>query len=108
MKDFNEVIMQNPEPYNSIYEFISTQVIPKYPCLTHCYQSNFDVEGNPRVQYYIRYAANLSIEMENELFGNIFDDIMDFFNQCGLILNEELAVDFILTIDGDYVEKREL
>ena len=65
LRDFREVITHNPEPYNSIYNFIRFDVIPKYPCLTSVHQANFDEEGNPRIQYYIRYAADLSINQED-------------------------------------------
>ena len=46
MRDLREVVCQNPEPYNSIYNFIRREIIPKYPCLTSVYQDNFDDEGN--------------------------------------------------------------
>ena len=105
MRDFNEIIVQKHEPYNSIYVFIKSKVIPKYPCLTYCYQDNFDEEGNPRIQYYIRYAANLSIKERNALYLNILRDIWDFCASVGIAYDENLCVDFILTMDGDFVEK---
>lgn len=105
LKDFNEVIVQNPEPYKSIYEFISSNIIPKYSCLTSCYQDNFDEEGNPRVQYYIRYAEKLSMGEWDELFISILSDIEDFCTSSGISYGEELAVDFILTVDGNFNAK---
>ncbi len=106
LKDFSEIVVQNPEPYRSIYEFINMKVIPKYSCLTYCYQDNFDEEGNPRVQYYIRYAADLSLEQWNVLFLDILRDIKEFCSNSGITYDEELGVDFILTVDGDYYEKQ--
>lgn len=53
-------MVENPEPYNSIFNFIKDCINPKYPCLTSVYQDNFDEEGNPVIEYYIRYSANLS------------------------------------------------
>ncbi len=106
LRDFREVITHNPEPYNSIYYFIKFEVIPKYPCLTSVYQSNFDEEGNPKIQYYIRYAADLSIIQEDKLFLSIFDDIMDYCKSCGIPYNQDLNVDLILTVDGDFHAKR--
>ena len=106
MRDFNEIIVQNPEPYSSIYVFIKSKVIPKYPCLTYCYQDNFDEEGNPRIQYYIRYAANLSLKQRNALYLNILRDIWDFCESYGITYDENLGVDFILTVDGDFVGRQ--
>ena len=98
------MIIRNPEPYCSLYEFINSKIIPKYPCLTKCYQDNFDEEGNPRVQYYIRYAANLSLNEWDDLFFNILADIEEYLGICGISMDEDFAVDFILTIDGDFHE----
>lgn len=105
MRDFNEIVVHNPEPYRSIYEFISTRIIPKYPCLTYCYQSNFDEYGCPRIQYYIRYSADLSISQEDKLFLKIFADIMEFLDLWDISF-DDLDVDFILTMDGDFFEKQ--
>ena len=104
MRDFREVIHQNPEPYNSIYNFIKREIIPKYPCLTSVYQDNFDEEGNPRIQYYIRYAADLSVSQWDKLFMKIFNDIISFCRFCG-ISYDDLDVDVLLTIDGEFNEK---
>lgn len=87
-----------------IYEFIKSKIIPKYPCLTYCYQSNFDEEGNPKIQYYIRYAEMLSVEQWDNLFLAIFNEIMEFCKSHGIIYGEDLDVDFILTVDGDFFE----
>ena len=106
MRDLQEIIVQNPEPYNSIFNFIKFEVIPKYPCLTYVHQANFDEEGNPRVQYYIRYAAELSVKEEDSLFLNIFHDITGFCKTHGISYGEDLDVDFILTVDGDFHAKQ--
>ena len=106
MKNFNEVITHNPEPYSSIYNFIRFEIIPKYPCLTSVYQGNFDEEGNPRIQYYIRFAADLSVKQWDELFLNITRDIMEFCKDHGISYGENLDVDFILTVDGDFHAKQ--
>ena len=103
MRDVN-VDIQNSEQYDSIYRFIKSKLIPKYPCLTYCFQDNFDEEGNPRIQYYIRYAADLSVKQRNELYLNILRDIMDFCESCGIVYDENFGADFILTVDGDFVE----
>ena len=106
MKNFNEILIRNPEPYRSIYMFIETEILPKYPCLTNCYQDNFDEEGNAQVQYYIKYAADLSIKQEDKLFINILRDIKEFCSITGIEYNEDLNIDIILTVDGDYYEKQ--
>ena len=105
MKNFNEILIHNPEPYKSIYRFIETEILPKYPCLTYCCQDSFDEEGNPQVQYYIKYAADLSIKEEDELFIHILKDIKEFCSITGIEYNEDLNIDIILTVDGDNYEK---
>ena len=105
MKNSDEIIIHNPNPYKSIYLFIKTEIIPKYPCLTHCFQDNFDEEGNPQVQYYIYYCADLSIKQEDELFIKILRDIKEFCSVTGIEYDENLNIDIILTIDGDYYEQ---
>lgn len=104
MKDFNEVF-QNPEPYYSIYGLIKSKILPKYPCLTSIFQDNFDEEGNPRIQYYIRYAADLSLKEWSELGLHIEDDITEFCISSGVPYEIYSEIDFILTVDGDYFEK---
>ncbi|MBQ6345721.1 MAG: hypothetical protein IJI96_06370 [Methanobrevibacter sp.] len=105
MRDFREVITHNPEPYNSILNFIKFEVIPKYPCLTSVYQSNFDEEGNHRIQYYIRYAADLSLEEWNELSFQIEDSVEKFCISSGVDYSVYSEIDFFVTVDGDYYEK---
>lgn len=102
MQNFEDVIYQNPEPYNSIYEFIKSTVLGKYPCLTSCYQSNFDEEGIPKVQYYIRYAADLTLEQWHRLRNMIKEDILKFCLNSGISHDLYTEIDFIVTVDGDY------
>ncbi|WP_407422929.1 hypothetical protein [Methanobrevibacter sp.] len=106
MQNFDELIIHNPEPYKSIYRFIKTEIMPKYPCLTTCFQDNFDEEGNPRVQYYIRYAADLTIKQEDDLYLKILRDIKEFCSLTGIEYNEDLDIDILLLIDGGYNERK--
>ena len=105
MKDLEEISIQNPEPYNSIYNYLRFTVLPKYPCLTSVFQDNFDEEGNPQVQYYIRYAADLSLDEWHELRATIRESVIAFCISSGI--DEEIydEIVFILTVDGDYFEK---
>ncbi|MBQ2666265.1 hypothetical protein [Methanobrevibacter sp.] len=64
--------------------------------MTCCIQDNFDEEGNPRVQYYIKYSSNLSIKQEDQLYLKILRDIKEFCASSGIVYDEELDVDFIL------------
>lgn len=105
LRDFSEVIGHNPEPYNSIYNFIRFEVIPKYPCLTSVFQDNFDEEGNPRIQYYIRYAADLTLEQWNELSFQIEKYVEEFCIRSGVDYGIYSEIDFIVTVDGDYFEE---
>ena len=105
MRDFREVIHQNPEPYNSIYNFIKSEIIPKYPCLTSVYQDNFDEEGNPRIQYYVRYAADLTLDEWHDLRFLIVEEVEKFCISTGVDYGIYSEIDYILTVDGEYYEK---
>ena len=107
LRDFNEVLDHNPEPYNSIYNFIRFEVIPKYSCLTSVFQDNFDEEGNPRIQYYIRYAADLTLDEWHKLRFHIKKCVEEFCISSGVDYSIYSEIDFILTVDGDYFEKYE-
>ena len=105
LKDLEEIFSQNPEPYNSIYNHLKLTVLPKYPCLTSVFQDNFDEEGNPQVQYYIRYAADLSLDEWHELCFVIEKEVFDFCISSGIAEEIFDEIDFIVTVDGDYFEK---
>lgn len=77
LENLNEGTAQDLDPYSSIFQFIEGDIIPKYPCLTSVFQDNFDEEGNPRIPYYIRYAADLSlVELPRPCRGRGF---LDYF-----------------------------
>lgn len=105
MRDLREVVCQNPEPYNSIYNFIRREIIPKYPCLTSVYQDNFDDEGNFRIQYYVRYAADLTLDEWDELSFQIEESVKQFCVSSGFTHSIFSEIDLFLTVDGDYFEK---
>lgn len=105
LRDLEEVVHQNPEPYNSIYNFIKHEIVPKYSCLTSVYQDNFDDDGNFRIQYYLRYAADLTLDEWHRLRFQIVDDVEKFCISAGVDYSIYDEIDFILTVDGDYYEK---
>lgn len=105
LRNFSEVLNHNPEPYNSIYNFIKFEVIPKYPCLTSVYQDNFDEEGNYRIQYYIRYAADLTLDQWHELCESVEKSVEEFCIASGVDYSVYSEIDYIVTVDGDYFEK---
>jgi hypothetical protein len=47
----------------------------------------------------------LSVKQRNKLYLNILIDIWDFCDSIGIEYGNDLDVDFILTVDGDFVEK---
>ena len=105
LKDLEEVFSQNPEPYNSIYNHLRFTVLAKYPCLTSVFQDNFDEEGNPQVQYYIRYAADLSLDEWRKLRSSIRNSVFAFCISSGIEKEIYEEIDLIVTVDGDYFEK---
>ncbi len=105
LENVTEFLIENPEPYNSIYRFIESDILPKYPCLTSVFQDNFDEEGNPRIQYYVRYAADLSLSEWDELRSRIRESVISFCKSSGVPYGIYSEIDFILTVDGDYYAK---
>lgn len=97
--------LKNLEPYNSIYNYLRSSVLSKYPCLTSVFLDTFDEEGNPKIQYYIRYADDLSLRQWHDLCFKIEKDVFDFCISSGV--DEEIfdEIDFIVTVDGEYYEK---
>ena len=88
-----------------IHDYLEDTVLLKYTCLTSVFQDNFDEDGNPRVQYYIRYAADLSLDEWHKLCFVIEKEVFDFCISSGI--DEEIyeEIDFIVTVDGDYFKK---
>lgn len=101
----NADVNENPEPYNSIYNFIKADIIPKYACLTSVFQNNFDEDGDPRIQYYIRYAADLTLDEWHRLRAKIRNAVIEFCISLGISSCIYSEIDFIVTVDGDYYEK---
>ena len=98
LENVTEFLIENPEPYNSIYRFIESDILPKYPCLTSVFQDNFDEEGNPRIQYYVRYAADLSLSEWDELRSRIRESVISFFKSSGVPYGIYSEIDFIFQI----------
>lgn len=94
-----------PSHTNLIYNYLRFTVLPRYPCLTSVFQDNFDEEGNPQIQYYIRYAADLSLDEWRKLRSDIRKSVKAFCISSGI--DEEIydEIDFLVTVDGDYFEK---
>ena len=105
LKCYENTYSKNPEAYDLIYNYLKDTVLPKYPCLTSVFQDDFDEEGNPQVQYYIRYSADLSLEKWRKLRSDIRKSVFDFCISSGI--GEEIydKIDLFFTVDGDYFEK---
>ena len=69
------------------------------------YQDNFDEEGNFRIQYYIRYAADLTLDEWEELSFQIEELVRQFCLSSGVNPDICFEIDFIVTVDGEYYEK---
>lgn len=105
MKCYEKIYMENPIPYDLIYDYLEGKVLPKYSCLTSVFRDDFDEEGNPQVQYYIRYAADLSLDEWQKLRSDIRKSVEAFCISSGI--DEEIydEIDLLVTVDGDYFEK---
>ena len=88
-----------------IHDYLEGTVLAKYPCLTSVFQDNFDEEGNPRVQYYIRYAADLSLDDWRKLRSSIRNSVFAFCISSGIEKEIYDEIDLIVTVDGDYFKE---
>lgn len=105
LENIEDVVNSNQEPYNSIYDFIKSDIIPKYPCLTSVFQDNFDEEGDSRIQYYIRYAADLTLDEWRHLRFRIRKAVEEFCISLGIPFTIYSEIDLIVTVDGEFYER---
>lgn len=64
--------------YTLIYNFIIDNILDKYDELDSCEIFYEDEEGNPAIEYYIKYSGNLSFEQLNQLDYEILEKINNF------------------------------
>lgn len=64
--------------YTVIYNFIIDNVLDEYDELDSCELFYEDEEGNPSIEYYIKYVGDLSFKQLNKLDYEILEKINDF------------------------------
>ncbi|WP_407412128.1 hypothetical protein [Methanobrevibacter sp.] len=64
--------------YTIIYNFIIDNVLEQYDELDSCELFYEDEEGNPSIEYYLKYVGDLSFKQLNKLDYEILEKINDF------------------------------
>ena len=90
------------DPFIAIEKHINEDIIPKFDCLISCHRSNRDEEGNPAIQFYVRYNRKLDLETEDKLFYMITDDLFDFCEKSNFSDEVMESLDLFVLIDGEY------
>ncbi|MBQ6345629.1 MAG: hypothetical protein IJH63_08085 [Methanobrevibacter sp.] len=90
------------DPYIAIEKHINEEIIPKFDCLISCHRSNHDEEGNPAIEFYIRYNRKLDLETERKLFRIITNDLFDFCEKSNFLDEVMDYMDLLVLIDGEY------
>lgn len=74
----NRIVDDYEDSYTKIYNFILSNLIPKYNELVCCDIFHEDIEGNPSNEYRIKYGEDLSFTKRNDLHYKILEDINNF------------------------------
>ena len=90
------------DPFIAIEKHINEEIIPKFDCLVSCHRSNHDEEGNPAIQFYVRYNRKLNLDVEDKLFYKITDDLYDFCEKSNFLDEVMASMDLFVLISGDY------
>ena len=90
------------DPYIAIEKHINEEIIPKFECLVSCHRSNHDEEGNPAIEFYVRYNRKLDLETRKKLFFNVYGDLSDFCEKSGFSSDVLDSMDLLVGIAGEY------
>ena len=92
-------------PFEKIRQYIESEIIPKYDCLTTVHISYEDECGFPAIEFYIRYNVKFSFENESKLWENVVGDIRGYCESNGLYTAYRKCC-FFVTISGDAFESK--
>ncbi len=90
------------DPYVAIEKHINEDIIPKFDCLISCHRSNHDEEGNPAIEFYVRYNRKLDLKTERKLFHIILDDLFEFCEKSNFLDEVMESMYLCVNIAGEY------
>ncbi|MBR0271302.1 MAG: hypothetical protein IJQ68_04825 [Methanobrevibacter sp.] len=89
------------DPYEMIEKHINQDIIPAYDCLTTCHRSNHDEEGNPAIEFYIRYNVKLDFNIKLKLARLVSKNVHDFCKKSGFDDDVFSSMTLLVCISGD-------
>ena len=102
-KNLNDIISHHGfDPYIAIEKHINEDIIPKFDCLISCHRSNHDEEGNPAIEFYVRYNRKLDFETQKKLYFKIIDDLFDFCEKSNFSDDVMNSMYLCVNIAGEY------
>lgn len=69
--------------YHDIYEFIIKNIVLKSDIFSSCDMVDEDEEGNPSIEFYIRYVGDLTYLQRKKLTYEVLESIYNFCNISG-------------------------
>lgn len=69
--------------FSEVYSFILQNIISKYDELISCNMLHEDIEGNPAIEFFIKFDGNLSFKQRKGLTYNVLEDIYNFCIDSG-------------------------
>ena len=86
--------------YTLIYNFIVDNILKEYDVLDSCELFYEDEDGNPAIEYYIKYVGNLSFDQLKKLDYEILEKIDNFCISSKFIDDEFEKMDVFLVKCG--------
>lgn len=90
------------DPYVAIEKHINEDIIPRFDCLVSCHRSNRDEEGNPAIEFYVRYDRKLDLKTEKKLYFIIINDLFDFCDKSNFADDVMNSMYLCVNIAGEY------
>ena len=84
--DYPNTISQLSSPYyiyHEIYEFILNSIVPDSDMFISCDMFDEDEEGNPSIEFYIKYNEKLTYKQRKEATYDVLERIYEFCTDSG-------------------------
>lgn len=69
--------------YHDIYEFIINSIVSKSDILSSCNMIDEDEDGNPSIEFYIKYADDLTYAQRKKLTYEVLESLYNFCTISG-------------------------
>lgn len=69
--------------YHDIYEFIINNIVLKSDIFSSCNMVDEDEDGNPSIEFYIKYIGDLTYAKRKKLTYDVLESLHDFCTRSG-------------------------